>query len=83
MSEHRYDIRILESCVDPNPLMVKRQDPDNTTRFQTRERCALEIAAYVFNKSLNHHSNKIYFQASNLVNIILIHIVKLYIDGKC
>ena len=39
---------------------------------------------YSFNKSLNHHSNKIYFRASNLnlVNIILIHIVKLYIDGK-
>ena len=48
MSEHRYDIRIFESCVDPNPLMVERQDPDNFTRFQTRERCALEIAAYVF-----------------------------------
>ena len=49
MSEHRYDIRISESCVDPNPLMVERQDPDNFTRFQTRERCALEKAAYVFN----------------------------------
>ena len=49
MSEHRYDIRILESCVDPNPLIVERQDPDNSTRVQTRERCALEIAAYVFN----------------------------------
>ena len=49
MSEHRYDIRISESCVDPNLLMVERQDPDNFTRFQTRERCALEIAAYVFN----------------------------------
>ena len=49
MSEHRYDIRISESCDDPNPLMVERQDPDNLTRFQTRERCALEIAAYVFN----------------------------------
>ena len=48
MSEHRYDIRILEICVDPNPLMVERQDPDNFTRFKTRERCALEIAAYVF-----------------------------------
>ena len=42
-----YDIRISESCVDPNPLMVKRQDPDNLTRFQTRERCALEIAAVI------------------------------------
>ena len=39
-----------ESCVDPNPLMVERQVPDNLTRFQTRERCALEIAAYVFNE---------------------------------
>ena len=48
MLEHRYDIRISESYVDPNPLMVEIQDPDNFTRFQTRERCALEIAAYVF-----------------------------------
>ena len=48
MSEHIYKIRISESCVDPNPLMVERQDPDNFTRFQTRERCALETAAYVF-----------------------------------
>ena len=45
MSEHQYDKRILESCVDPNSLMVERQDPDNFTRFQARERCALEIAA--------------------------------------
>ena len=37
----------MESCVDPNPLMVERQDPDNLTRFQTRKGCALEIAAYV------------------------------------
>ena len=48
MLEHRYDMRISESYVDPNPLMVEIQDPDNLTRFQTRERCALEIAAYVF-----------------------------------
>ena len=48
MLEHRYDIRIWESCVDPNLLMVVRQDPDNFTCVQTRERCALEIATYVF-----------------------------------
>ena len=48
MSEHRYDIRKSESCVGPNRLMVERQDPDNFPRLQTRERCALEIAAYVF-----------------------------------
>ena len=48
MSEHRYDIRISESCIDPNPLIVERQDPDNFPRYQTRKRCALEIAAYVF-----------------------------------
>ena len=53
--EHRYDIRISESCVDPNPLMVKRQDPDNYTRFQTRERCALEIAAYVLKEIVDRH----------------------------
>ena len=50
MSDHRYDIRISENCIDPNPLMVERQDPDNFTRFQTRERCALEIAAYVIKR---------------------------------
>ena len=49
MLEHRYDIRMWESCVEPNLLMVERQDPDNCIRFQTQERCALEIAAYVFN----------------------------------
>ena len=49
MSEHRYDIRISENYVDPNPLKVERQDPDNFTCFQTRKRCAWEIAAYVFN----------------------------------
>ena len=48
MSEHRYYIRISESCIDPNPLIVERQDPDNFPRYQTRKRCALEIAAYVF-----------------------------------
>ena len=54
MSGYQYDIKIWEICVDPNPLMVERQDPDNFTRFQMRERCALEIAAYVFNmKDLN------------------------------
>ena len=58
MSEHRYDIRILESCVDPNPFMVERQDPDNFTHFQTRERCALEIAAYVFKVLIASASSK-------------------------
>ena len=53
MSEHQYDKRLSESCVDPNPLMVERQEPDNFTRFQARERCALEIAAYVFNTNAN------------------------------
>ena len=38
----------IGSCVDPNPLRVERQDPDNFPRLQTRESCALEIAAYVF-----------------------------------
>ena len=53
MLEHRYDIWISESYVDPNPLMVEIQDPDNFTRFQTRKRCALEIAAYVFKTSFS------------------------------
>ena len=30
--------------------MIEIQDPDNFPRLQTRERCALEIAAYVFNR---------------------------------
>ena len=51
MSEHRFDIRILESCVDPNRLMVERQDPDTFPCLQTQERCALEIAAYVFKET--------------------------------
>ena len=50
MTEHRYDIKNIGSCVDPNPLRVERQVPDNFPRLQTRERCALEIAAYVFKK---------------------------------
>ena len=48
MPEHGYGIRILESCVNLIQLMVERQDPDSLNRFQKRERCALEIAAYVF-----------------------------------
>ena len=31
MLEHRYDIRISESYVDPNPWKVERQDLDNFT----------------------------------------------------
>ena len=66
MSEHRYDIRIMESCVDPNPLMAERQDPDNFPGLQTRERCALEIAAYVFKKpetdrQMKYFTNRMYF----------------------
>ena len=53
MSEHRYD-KNIGSCVDPNPLRVERQDPDNFPRLKTRERCALEIAAYVFNMNQLH-----------------------------
>ena len=47
MSEHQYDIRISESCVDLYPKKVERQEADNFTCFQTRERYAWEIAAYV------------------------------------
>ena len=60
MLEHRYDIRISESYVDPNPLMVEIQDTDNFTRFQTREKCALEIAAYVFNMGYVDKINTMY-----------------------
>ena len=48
MSEHQIEHKNIGSCVDPNPLKVERQDPDNFPRLQRRERCALEIAAYVF-----------------------------------
>ena len=58
MSEHQYDKRISESCVNPNPLMVERQDQDNFTRFQARERCALEIATYVFKCFLQRHKGE-------------------------
>ena len=60
MSEHQYDISISESCVDPNPLMVERQDPDNFTRFQARERCALEIAAYVFKYKFSNKTRRFF-----------------------
>ena len=51
MSEHRYDIRISESCVDPNPLMVERQDPGprQLYPFPDAGKVRIEIAAYVFN----------------------------------
>ena len=63
MSEHRHDKRISESCVDPNPLMVERQDPNNFTRFQLREKCALEIAAYVFNTfHLSKHESAVIYR---------------------
>ena len=61
MLEHRYDIRMWESCVEPNLLMVERQDPDNCIRFQTRERCALEKAAYVFKSYLFTDTLVIYY----------------------
>ena len=67
MLEHRYDIRISESYVDPNPLMVEIQDPDNFTRFQTRERCALEIAAYVFKTGFTVDKIKIFMTNGSLM----------------
>ena len=42
MSEHWYDGRISESCVDPNPKMFERQDPDNFTCF-----CLFDFIIYV------------------------------------
>ena len=68
MSEHRYDIRLSESCVDPNPSMVERHDPDNFTRFQTRERCALEIAAYVFKIKFSDYVLSFFF----FVNLVIL-----------
>ena len=75
MSEHRYNIRISESCIDPNPLMAKGQDPDNFTRFQTPERCALEIAAYVFKvlKSIGYKTRMINFEGHQ-INCKLTHV---------
>ena len=69
MSEHRYDIRISESCVYPIPEKVERQDPDNLTRFQTRERCAWEIAAYVFKDNSVISSIPNYFNNSKTIII--------------
>ena len=62
MPEHRYDIRMSESCVDPNPLMVERQDQDNFIRFQTRKRCALEIS----HMSLRHVSLTKFIRSSTV-----------------
>ena len=53
----------IGSCVDPNPLRVERQDPDNFPRLQTRKRCALEIAAYVFKHCL--WRNKTYVEGTH------------------
>ena len=79
MSEHRYDIRISESCVDPNPLMVERQDPDNFTRFQTRDRCALEIAAYVFDLCMEESTcHEMVTYISQRFNSILCSFVSLF-----
>ena len=71
MLEHRYDIRMWESCVEPNLLMVERQDPDNCIRFQTRERCALEIAAYVFKQYMYFafSQNPLYPKGQNMKKI--------------
>ena len=77
MSEHRYDIRISESCVDLNPLMVERQDPDNFLRLQTRERCALEIAAYVF-KALSEMTTLYASRNSQTCHIPYISIIHFY-----
>ena len=55
-------------------LMVERQDPDNFTRFQTRERCTLEIAAYVFKRELVD-TNAFKLQPSSSE--------KLIVDGHC
>ena len=74
MSEHRYDINISESWVDPNPLMVERQDPDNFTRFQTRERCALEIAAYVFNS----HTRTMRWPGHEVIKLESATVLKFY-----
>ena len=69
MLDRQYDIRILESCVDPNPLMVEIQDLDNFTCFQTREMCTLEIAAYVFKHSKNwpHSPGGHVFQLTKII----------------
>ena len=74
MSEHRYD-KNIGSCVDPNPLRVERQDPGNFPRLQTRERCALEIAAYVFKGKLVRikmsHTNFDYEYRKRILHSIL------------
>ena len=70
MSEHRFDIRISESYVDPNPPKVERQDPDNFTCFQTHKRCAWEIAAYVFKKRLFRRSNELIDASNEYLNRI-------------
>ena len=46
-------------------VLIERQDPDNLTRFQTRERWALEKAAYVFKDTTRSVTMNI-FQKKNL-----------------
>ena len=48
MLKHRNDIRESVSCIDQNPYMFERQDPDNFSFFVAWELCALKLAAYVF-----------------------------------
>ena len=52
--------------------MVERQDPDNFTRFQTRERCALEIAVYVLKKKLPEvpEYSKMQFYMMTLLDVL-------------
>ena len=68
-------------------LILKRPHNHNADKLNNSVKLDINIYnefnnIYSFNKSLTHHLNKIYFRASNLVNIIPIHIVKLYLDGK-
>ena len=50
-SEHQSEISVSEIYIDLNTKMVKRQDQTNFPRFQTQERRAWKLIAYVFNSS--------------------------------
>ena len=51
--------------------MVEREDPDNFPHLQTRERCALEIVAYVFNsvtlKNTQTEPQKYFFSTKQIL----------------
>ena len=89
MSEHRYDIRISESCVDLNPWKVERQDPDNCFLFPDAEKMRIgnsrtverEMSVFWDNHALPDTSMRLsdYVLQTFLVNIFSLAIANFSI----